>query len=321
MTDASTEKAARERSPSFPFIGLKATLDRLVEFDKVFPRQEPPADRVYLAWGFKGDTSQAQQTLAALKAFGFVDYKGSGPKRGVVLSEDGRTYLRAQQDSEKQKVAKRAALKPKWIAYFWKVWGSNRVPDPVRLDTLVLQHKFNDAAAPRFLKVYDDTIAYAGLSDSDKPAAVDEDPDEPKDELPNIEVGDFIQVEINGKLQLPQAARVRAIQQYDGKPWFYIDGSESGISMEQVRLEQKGVGGGGFVPPPLPLPDPDERAVKPGWKEERLVDDSGEETFLSYKGEPSLARYEFIRDYLDFRIQRLKPKGGVSITLGGEKAK
>jgi len=309
MADAQADKVARDRSPSFPFIPLKAALDRLVEFDAVFPRQEPPADRVYLAWKMKGDTSQAQQTLAAVKAFGLVDYKGGGPKRPVVLTEDGRTYLRAQQDSVKQDVAKRVALKPKWIAYFWKEWGANRVPDPIRLDALVLTHKFAGSAAPRFLKVYDETIAYAGLSDSDKSDVEEEAPDDPVEELPIIEVGDLIQVEINGKLALPKASRVRAIQHYDGKPWVYVDDSESGIAMEQVRLEQKGSGAGAFVPPPLPLvqEDRDHRAQKPGWKEERLIDDAGEETFISYKGEPSVERYEFIRDYLDFRIKRLKP--------------
>jgi hypothetical protein len=312
MADIPTDRMVRERSPSFPFIPLKAALDRLVEFDAVFPRQEPPADRVYLAWKMKGDTSQAQQTLAAIKAFGLVDYKGGGPKRPVVLTEDGRTYLRAQQDSVKRDVAKRVALKPKWIAYFWKEWGANRVPDPIRLDALVLNHKFNGGAAPRFLKVYDETIAYAGLPESDKSSVLEEDADAPDDELPTIEVGDMIQVEINGKLALPKASRVRAIQQHDGKPWVYVDDSESGISMEQVRLEQKGSGAAAFVPPPLPLvqEDQDQRAQKAGWKEERLIDDAGEETFISYKGEPSAERYEFIRDYLDFRIQRLKPKAG-----------
>lgn len=309
MTDTTdvepTGKAARERSPSFPFIPLKTALERLVDFEKTFSRQDPPANRTYLAWGYKGDTSQAQQTLAALKAFGLVEYKGSGPKRPVAISQEGRTYLRAQQDSVKSEVVKRVALKPKWIGHFWRIWGTDRVPDPIRMDTLVLQHKFNESGAPNFLKVYDATIAFAGLMASDNGDQAELAQAERGDEPQTVEVGDLIQVEINGKLALPKASRVRAIQTFEGKPWVYVEDSESGIAMDQVRIEQKGEGAPSFMPPPLPL-EPKDRAVQPGWKEERLVDDAGDETFLSYKGEPSVERYEFIRDYLDFRIGRLK---------------
>jgi hypothetical protein len=168
MSDTQDGKIARERSPSFPFISLKTAIARLTEFDQKFGRQEPPADRVYLAWGMKGDTSQAQQTVAALKAFGLVDYKGTGAKRPIALSEDGRTYLRAQQESVRKEILKRLAVKPRWVAHFFPIWGTARGPDEVCLDTLVLQHKFNENSAPNFLRVYDETISYAGLADSDK---------------------------------------------------------------------------------------------------------------------------------------------------------
>jgi hypothetical protein len=42
------------------------------------------------------------------------------------------------------------------------------------------------------------------------------------------------------------------------------------------------------------------------WREERLLDEAGEEIFIRYKGDPSKERYEFIRDYLDFKIKRMK---------------
>ena len=32
----------------------------------------------------------------------------------------------------------------------------------------------------------------------------------------------------------------------------------------------------------------------------------GEEIFVRYKGDPSKERYEFIRDYLDFKVKRIK---------------
>ena len=167
-TEEPSGKTPRDRSPSFPFISLKAAIVRLVEFEAKFGRQEPTADRVYLAWGMAGNTSQAQQTLAALKAFGLVQYKGLGPKRPVTISEVGRKFLRAQQESVKKEVLKQFALKPKWIAYFWGKWAADKVPDEIRLGSLVLDHKFNENTAPNFLKVYDDTIVYAGLTSSDK---------------------------------------------------------------------------------------------------------------------------------------------------------
>jgi hypothetical protein len=181
MTETQDAKAVRERSPSFPFISLKGAIGRLTEFEQKFGRQEPPADRAYLAWGMKGDTSQAQQTLAALKAFGLVDYKGTGPKRPVAISDDARTYLRAQQETVRKGVLKRVALKPRWIGYFWPLWGTARGPDEVCLDALVLKHKFNENSAPNFLRVYDETITIAGLTDSDKIPEGSQATEEPED--------------------------------------------------------------------------------------------------------------------------------------------
>ncbi|NTU50286.1 MAG: hypothetical protein HGA87_05305 [Desulfobulbaceae bacterium] len=60
---------------------------------------------------------------------------------------------------------KRFALNPKEIAKFWEKWGCNRPPDVVCEDTLVLENAYNPKAAPLFLRVYDETIAFAGLND------------------------------------------------------------------------------------------------------------------------------------------------------------
>jgi hypothetical protein len=47
--------------------------------------------------------------------------------------------------------------------------------------------------------------------------------------------------------------------------------------------------------------------AEPGdWREERLLDEAGAEIFVRYKGDPSKERYEFIRDYLDFKVKRMK---------------
>jgi hypothetical protein len=46
------------------------------------------------------------------------------------------------------------------------------------------------------------------------------------------------------------------------------------------------------------------------WNEERLIDADGETIFIRFKGKPSLERYQFIRDYFDLKIQRMRAGSG-----------
>jgi hypothetical protein len=188
--------APKERSPSFPFIPLKAAVERLVEFEKCFGRHHAPVGKAGLAWKMKERSSQSDQTLAALKAFGLIEYHGAANARQAHISDEGRRYLRAQQESIKQDVLRSAALRPKIIEKFWREWGADRPPDPVCLDDLVLKNAFSDNGAKGFLKVYDATIDFAGLRDSDKippvqrvedvfePDAEDEDVGRPRSDDP-----------------------------------------------------------------------------------------------------------------------------------------
>ena len=161
-------KGPKERSPGFPFIPLGAAVRRLEQFEAYFGRHPGKAVLAGAAWKMKDGSSKSQQTLAAVKAFGFLGYKGSGGERTAFITDLGRTYLRAQQDSIKIDALKKAALLPKAIHFFYLEWGADRPPDAVCLDKLVLEKNYTESAAPRFLKVYDETIAFAGLAGSDK---------------------------------------------------------------------------------------------------------------------------------------------------------
>ncbi len=160
-------KASKDRSPSFPFIPLKTAIERLEAFEKTFGRHPTPAGKVGLAWGMKEKSSQADQTLAALKSFGLLKYEGMGDARHAVLTDEGRNYLRAHHDSKKKEILKTCALRPKIIRKFWAGWGADRPLDAIALDKLI-DDGFSDGGARNFLKVYDETTAFAGLSASDK---------------------------------------------------------------------------------------------------------------------------------------------------------
>jgi hypothetical protein len=88
MTDtrpASTGQ--RDRSPSFPFIPLKAAIERLIAFEEHHKRTPAAPDRLGPAWGMKANSSQAQQTLAALKAYGLLETRRGDAGRVVAVSD------------------------------------------------------------------------------------------------------------------------------------------------------------------------------------------------------------------------------------------
>lgn len=229
MTDETPKVTRkRERSPSFPIISVEGALQKLQQFEATFGRHPAPYKKVGMAWGVTEGSSQANQLLAAVKAYGFVEYSGSGDGRMVSISDTGRTYLRAQQEHIKEDIVREAALKPKAFAKFWPEWGADRPIDAICLDALVLEHSFNDNAAPTFLRVYDETIAYAKLGNSDKSETDDEKVDGPVD----ISVGDMIQWTSDGVDQFATPAKVLGI---DGD-WVFTDQSTTGISIREVTI-------------------------------------------------------------------------------------
>ncbi|MFL9499447.1 hypothetical protein ACJMQP_05245 [Rhodopseudomonas palustris] len=186
MADAASApalKGSKDRSPSFPFIPLKTAIDRLEQFEAKFGRHPAPAAKAGLAWGMKEKSSQADQTLAALKSFGLVKYDGMGVSRHASLTDEGRNYLRAQQESSKQAILKVCALRPKIMRTFWAEWGADRPPDEVALDQLILKNGFSEAGGKNFLRVYDETVSFAGLSISDKVQEEEEEEEESSEEI------------------------------------------------------------------------------------------------------------------------------------------
>ena len=167
MAENAESRGQTDRSPAYPLIPLKAAIERLTAFEAHFKRSAARPEKVGEAWGIKAK-AYADRTLAALRYFGLIVYQGVGKERRVVISDEGRKYLRAQQEGTRHEVLRAAALRPKQIAKFWSEWGKDRPTDGACLDDLVLGHGFSDAGASKFLKVYDATISFAGLSDSDK---------------------------------------------------------------------------------------------------------------------------------------------------------
>jgi hypothetical protein len=197
----------------------------------------------------KPKTSQAAQTLAALKAYGLLETQQGDGGRAVVISDDGRTYLRAQQESIKQEVLRRAALRPKQIETHWRDWKDDRPANAACLDALVLRGGFSQDGAEKFLRVYDATIAYAGLGGSDKVTPADEPPaHEPAHEkrggsgaagtppapAPTVKMGDYVQWTSEGVDQFRVPRKVIGI--FPDGHHVQVFGSNTGIPMDQLAV-------------------------------------------------------------------------------------
>ena len=170
------EDAAPDRSPAYPVLSLETALARLTEFSRYFNGKPAPVEELGAAWGVKAKT-YADRTAAALRYFGLLGYDGVGKDRRCVVSPAGQAYLHGSRSGLKD-----AALRVPPIAACWKAWGVNQPEDEKCLEELVDKHGFSDAGAKKFLKVYNATIAYAGLTKGavaddfaeDEPAAAGE---------------------------------------------------------------------------------------------------------------------------------------------------
>jgi hypothetical protein len=232
MTDAIEAAGQRDRSPAFPVIALEAALGKLAEFEAHFKRSAARPEKVGEAWGIK-TKAYADRIAAAMRYFGLLEYQGSGQGRRVVVSEEGRKYLRAQRDETKREVVKAAALRPKQVAKFWNDWGSDRPADAACLDDLMLKHGFSEGGARDFLKVYDATIAYAKLSDFDKPLPGADD-DAPEDNDDNNEVIVDPPPTPKGKVKLMDGERVVFTE--ESNPQNYLKLIASG-DVDETMLE------------------------------------------------------------------------------------
>lgn len=164
--DESDDKR-RERSPSFPFIPLAKAVDRARAMADTHKRSPARLSMVGETWGYAPKSSGLLQTVSALKAFGLLEDVGRGEERKLQLSELAWRLLHDTRSGSKEQAIKEAALRPKMIAEYVTQWLPSRPSDSHCVSELHLDRGFSQASAELFLKVFDETIAFANLKSHD----------------------------------------------------------------------------------------------------------------------------------------------------------
>lgn len=167
MDEQSKEHSKRDRSPSFPYIGLEKALERIQTLYEKARRNEVRVADVAKDWGLAAKSSSTDRNVAALLAYGLIEDSGSGENRKIKLSDSGSRILDDKRPGVRERLLADAALKPKIISeYHTAHWKDGRPDDSHAISALKFDGGFTDEGARMFLRVFDETITFAGIGTS-----------------------------------------------------------------------------------------------------------------------------------------------------------
>ena len=255
--DAPKEASKRDRSPKFPYISLPKAVERIEVLYSKAKRYDARVSDIAKDWDLSAKSSSTDRNVAAIQSFGLIEDSGSGENRKIKLSELGARVLLDTRPGVREGLLAEAALKPPAIAEYASKWADGRPDEAHALSQLQFEGGFTADAAKTFLRVFDETIRFTSPRQHDKNDATTE--SQIREEVqarPEPEIGDLVQIEIDGALVLPSPSRLRAVETHGGKKWAFVSGSDTGVPMEQVIFQSKGIppAPGGFTSPPT-LPD------------------------------------------------------------------
>jgi hypothetical protein len=253
---------ARVHSPGYPQFGLPKAL---VSVKRIFDADRRSAiDRGAAAKhiGYSGPSGAADKALATLAHFGLVEKAGKGELKVSQLAVD----IIAPDTTESRKAALvDAAFTPQIFADLRERFGTHF--SETALESYLLRANFQNIAIRPVIKSYSETCSFLeqekAFESGGTGAKIGADSTalEPNEEtvFGGAKVGDLIQWEIDGALQMEKPMRVRLVTD-DG--WVAVEGSETGIPMDQVIVEERAPAAS--VPAPMfKLADtPNERNVR-----------------------------------------------------------
>ncbi|HZV72152.1 MAG TPA: hypothetical protein VFF79_00395 [Conexibacter sp.] len=163
--EPATHKARKQRSPSYPAIGLKDAIERARILYNHEGRNAAPVSAVLSNWGYSAKSSGGRLALAALKKYGLIDDEGSKEHRQVRLTRLALTIVLDQREEseERQQAIRAAALAPTIHRELLSKYPEGLPSDANLRHYLLLERAFTEGAVSDFIPRFRATIAFAGL--------------------------------------------------------------------------------------------------------------------------------------------------------------
>lgn len=238
------------RSPSYPSLSLEDAIEAVGKIESQYRGSAVDREDGAKLLGYSGLSGPANKTLAALASFGLVERAGKGMMR---VTSRARSILHPASEAEKARELREAALEPKLFRDIKDRFEDIKVPPMDGVVTHLNREGFNPSAVGPAAKAFVTTMQFIdslGETEDHDPENSNGPASTPEDEeliFGDASVGDFVQWESQGVLQFDKPRRVRWVSP-DGD-WLAVDGSETGIPMDQVTVENPPSRTAPIVPP------------------------------------------------------------------------
>ncbi len=312
-------RGAVGRGPGYPSLSLEEAVSRLNQLrDANLARATTNAPSACKVWGWTGESGTARAVLSSLNHYGLMDYVGRGENKQIRLTDLAHRIIfdKIPNSKDLAKALQQAALMPVAHKRLWGKYGADLPPDYVIETYLIRDCKFTDTGCKTLIREYRTTLEFAGLlepanmpHDNDEEARVDT-------AKSAVEIGDLVQAEFGGVLAFEKPQRVRAIQQFEGCPFVFVDGQKTGVPMKQVTVEKKGGGVSLSQCPELP----EEQATLPvGNRREVFGLDEGDVTLI-FPEHLSRESFEDLEGHLQLFLRKARRRAGVAADLASVQA-
>lgn len=253
----------RIKSPKYPNFPLGSAIEHIRKVYNADRTAALPREVIARHLGYSGLSGASDATIATIGQYGFLDRTGKGEMKVSQLAVD---IIVPESETQRQTAINRAALNPPLFSDIWNHF-SQRVPSAEALRTYLLRREFHDRAIDPVMRSFEPTMAMMKQPNETASGGPDKQEDRGSTSpRPGIgeraSVGDYVQWETQGALRFDEPKRVRWVSE-DGN-WLAVDGSDTGIPMSEVNVEQR--------PATVPKAPPGEPAVnndkhEPGFSE------------------------------------------------------
>jgi hypothetical protein len=202
-----------------------------------------PIDREVAAKhiGYSGLSGASDKSLASLAHYGLTEKTGKGEVRVSQLAVD---IIHPDKPSDRAKALYQAGFKPQIFKDLRERFSSGHVSEDA-LKSYLIRENFLDRAISPVTQAYLETCRYleqekafeSGGAGGTNDADANTSGDDYSVTFGGAKVGDLVQWEIAGVLQMEKPMRVRLVSE-DGE-WVAVDGSETGIPMKEVIVEER----------------------------------------------------------------------------------